>query len=75
LSTDDFDGWDDADWGWKDEEEDEEKGAAEAGASKEVALSWLQSCHISVSPTTDFMAIARESKMVLLACRFHYVYI
>lgn len=61
------DGWDDSDWGWQDEEmEVEEEDSSESNIE---TLSWLQECHISLSPAAELMAIARDTKLVLLSCK------
>ena len=60
--------WDDADWGWREDEEELEKGSQDNGKpEKENSFSWLQECCLSVSPTADFMAIARGEKLVILS--------
>ena len=56
----DFEGWDDSDWGWKDEEETE-------SPEENNSLSWLQECHVSLSPACELMALANDDRLVLLA--------
>ena len=65
--------WDDADWGWReDEDEVQEKGGQESRKQeKENSQSWLQGCCLSVSPTADFMAIAHNEKLVILSRKLH----
>ena len=55
-----LEGWDDADWGWKDEDEPEAE-------SKSTSLSWLQECHVSLSPAGELMVLANGDRLVLLA--------
>ncbi len=58
--------WDEADWGWRDEEE--EKGGQDTHKpEKDNALSWLQECCVSVSATADYIAIGHNKKMVILS--------
>ena len=60
--------WDEADWGWREDEEELEKGGQDNGKpEKENSFSWLQECCVSVSPTADFMAIAHGEKLVILS--------
>ena len=57
----DFESWDDSDWGWKDEETDDVKEA------EQESLSWMQDCHISLSPAGELMALANDDRLVLLS--------
>ena len=63
-----FEGWDDTDWGWKDEDEKEE--TMEVTGQDTHALSWLQECQVSLSPAADLMAIACDDKLVLLERKY-----
>ena len=58
---DSFQGWDDSDWGWKDDDEHDDEETKDAKH-----LSWLQECYISLSPASDLMAVARGDRIVHL---------
>ncbi|KAI0237109.1 Rab3 GTPase-activating protein non-catalytic subunit [Lamellibrachia satsuma] len=62
---DDFEGWDDSDWGWKDE--DDETSDVNETVKDDKLLSWLQECQVSLSPAADLMAVARDDRLVLLS--------
>lgn len=62
---DDFEGWDDSDWGWKDE--DDETADVNETVKDDKLLSWLQECQVSLSPAADLMAVARDDRLVLLS--------
>jgi len=67
LFQDNFEGWDEADWGWKDE------GSDDAASEKDtVSLAWLQDCHVHLSPAGDLLALAKESRLVLLERTYIY---
>ena len=61
--ADDFQGWDDNDWGWKDENKISEN-------KESVLLSWLQDCHISLSPAGDLLVLANDTRIVHLARKY-----
>ncbi|XP_053164823.1 rab3 GTPase-activating protein non-catalytic subunit [Hemicordylus capensis] len=56
--------WEDDGWGNWDEAEAQEPEEEEETTSKTQAISWLQDCVLSLSPTNDLMVIAREQKAV-----------
>ncbi|XP_072121177.1 rab3 GTPase-activating protein non-catalytic subunit isoform X1 [Mobula birostris] len=57
--------WEDEDWGaWDDGELKETK--EDNSPSKAPAVSWLQDCVISLSPTNDLMVMGRDQKAVFL---------
>ena len=62
MFTDGVEGWDDYDWGWKDE-------SSEVNADNKSAeqLSWLQDCLLSLSPSGDLIALANLNRVVLLS--------
>ena len=43
--------------------------ASTKSSDLEESSCWLQKSHISVSPTADFIAVAHNAKLVLLACK------
>ena len=67
---DDFDGWDDADWGWKDDDQMDTSSSdvPVQVLTDEDSCSWLQKAYVSISPTADFIAVAYDAKLVLTAC-------
>ena len=69
--SDGADGWDNSDWGWKDEEEEKEKDEEEAPESN--PFLWLTECSLSLSPAAEMMAIANDERLLLLSRRFSLV--
>lgn len=65
----DVEGWDDSDWGWKVESD-----VAEEENTNE-SHSWLQDCHLSVSPVAELMALANKDKLVLLGRMYFFVFV
>lgn len=61
LSISEFEGWDNPDWGWQDEAEET------AGKEATVDNSWLNECHVSLSPAADLLAVTKGDRLVLLA--------
>ena len=59
-----FEGWDNSDWGWQD---DEEVHKAQHSASGTADVTWLHDCHLSLSPAADLMAVGKGDRLVLLA--------
>jgi len=59
VCEDKFEGWDDSDWSWKDNDQ-------EADNKESVLLSWLQDCHVSLSPTGDLLVLAKDDRVVHL---------
>jgi len=67
--------WDEAEWGWKVDEESEEADREAGKAEKnDGSLIWLQECHLSLSPTGELLALAREDRLVLLEQRWDSKY-
>ena len=61
--AEDLGDWDQADWGWNVDDD-------ESPADEESHPSWLQDCCVSLSPTGELVALARESQLIVLEQRW-----
>ena len=64
-----MEGWDDFDWGWKD---DTVETAAAGDAKESEQASWLQGCNISLSPSGDLIALSNVNRIVFLSRKDMY---
>uniref|UniRef100_UPI0010A0962E rab3 GTPase-activating protein non-catalytic subunit-like n=1 Tax=Podarcis muralis TaxID=64176 RepID=UPI0010A0962E len=64
--------WEEDGWGAWDEQETQGPEEEEESTSKTQANSWLQDCVLSLSPTNDLMAIAREQKAVFFVPKWKH---
>uniref|UniRef100_A0A8D0DZX4 RAB3 GTPase activating non-catalytic protein subunit 2 n=1 Tax=Salvator merianae TaxID=96440 RepID=A0A8D0DZX4_SALMN len=65
--------WEDDGWGaWEEAETQDPEEEEEESTSKAQANSWLQDCVLSLSPTNDLMAIAREQKAVFFVPKWKH---
>ncbi|XP_060128975.1 rab3 GTPase-activating protein non-catalytic subunit [Zootoca vivipara] len=64
--------WEEDGWGAWDEAETQGPEEEEESTSKTQANSWLQDCVLSLSPTNDLMAIAREQKAVFFVPKWKH---
>ncbi|XP_031435614.1 rab3 GTPase-activating protein non-catalytic subunit isoform X2 [Clupea harengus] len=62
--------WDESDWGaWENPETNEDGPPAEDDAQP-ISVPWLQDCVLSLSPCSDLLVVARETKAVFLSARW-----
>ncbi|XP_041927683.1 rab3 GTPase-activating protein non-catalytic subunit isoform X2 [Alosa sapidissima] len=62
--------WDNSDWGaWENSEANEDDPPAEDDAQP-IGIPWLQDCVLSLSPCSDLLVVARETKAAFLSARW-----
>ena len=69
--VDAVEGWDDFDWGWKDDDMD----AVSGDAKDSEQSSWLQECHMSLSPSGDLIAVANVDRIVFLSRKWTWKFV
>ncbi|KAL2099030.1 hypothetical protein ACEWY4_005510 [Coilia grayii] len=63
--------WDNSDWGtWENPETNENGPPVEDDNAQPIGIPWLQDCVLSLSPCSDLLVVARETKAVFLSARW-----
>ncbi|XP_063039869.1 rab3 GTPase-activating protein non-catalytic subunit [Engraulis encrasicolus] len=63
--------WDDSDWGaWDNPEATENGPPVDDDSAQSIGIPWLQDCVLSLSPCSDLLVVARETKAVFLSARW-----